>query len=73
MKDQGLASPDQSFALSQYNKAIKRVQDRIGSGQSERIILLTCVLFICVEFIRGNPESALDHLQSGMRILQITR
>ena len=73
VKDQGPGSRGHSFALTQYNKAIKHVQDRIGNGQSERIILLTCVLFICVEFIRGNAESALDHLQSGMRILQMTR
>jgi hypothetical protein len=64
----------QQFTLLQYNKAIKSLKGRLNAGEHALdVTLLTCILFICLEFMRGNPEIALDHLQSGLQILSRTR
>lgn len=57
------------FAMAQYNKAIshlsKRLQDPVAATE---IALLTCILFICVEFIRGDVDHAIQHFKGGMSI-----
>jgi hypothetical protein len=56
--------------LLHYNKAIHFVKTRLQEGgNSQHVILLTCLLFICLEFKRGNTDVALNHLQSGLGIL----
>lgn len=61
---------EQDFSLVQYNKAIKSLKYRCDTGdQAVESTLLTCILFICLEFMRGNPDTALNHLQSGLQIL----
>ena len=60
-------SKNKVLSLYYYNKAIHHLQ-RVGI--SKHAILLTCLLFICLEFRRGNTEDALNHLQSGLGILQ---
>lgn len=63
------AEPQVPFLLH-YNKAIHFVKDRpLQDGHSQHVILLTCLLFICLELKRGNTDVALNHLQSGLGIL----
>ena len=58
------------FALQQYSKAISCLNKRLSEGpQSEEIILMCCVLFICLEFLRGNIDTAISHLHSGIEIM----
>jgi len=58
------------FALQQYNKAIYCLNQRLAKGpQSEEITLMCCVLFICLEFLRGNIDTAISHVQSGLEIM----
>lgn len=53
-----------------YNKAIASLKTRMADGAHSRLtILLTCLLFICLEYKRGNAGAALSHLQSGLNIL----
>lgn len=58
------------FALEQYNKAImhlaKRIQDPAAAVE---IALLACILFVSLEFLRGEAEMALTHFKSGMGII----
>ncbi|TKA28716.1 hypothetical protein B0A50_03044 [Salinomyces thailandicus] len=65
----GSTLTDGRFTLMQYNKAIthltKRLQD---SPAAKEIALLACILFVCVEFLRGEAELALNHFKSGMNI-----
>lgn len=70
--DQGrLHSDNKALSLYHYNKAIHFVKHHLQSvGISKHVILLTCLLFICLEFRKGNTEDAFNHLQSGLRILQ---
>ena len=57
------------FALAQYNKAIQHLSKRLNDPDtSSEIALLACILFVCVEFLRGDVEPAMRHFQSGMAI-----
>jgi len=58
------------FALYHYNKAISELTKLAFSGHdSTKITLVCCLLFICLEFIRGNFSTAEMHINSGLQIL----
>ncbi|KAK3618232.1 hypothetical protein LTR56_024776 [Elasticomyces elasticus] len=60
---------DDPFALSQYNKAISLLSQRIRDPDAaSEIALLACILFVCIEFLRGDVEPAFRHFKSGMGI-----
>jgi hypothetical protein len=62
------------FALQQYNRAILSLKQRLSEGQeSIEVALMCCVLFICLECLRGNREWVLSHLQNGLNILAQAR
>ena len=56
------------FALAQYNKAIGHLSKRLDSNTSVEVALLACILFVCVEFLRGDAQPAISHFTSGMTI-----
>lgn len=58
------------FALAQYNKAIKHLSGLMGQSSMDSIdtTLLLCVLFVCVECLRGDYMPAIKHFQAGMSI-----
>ena len=56
------------FALAQYNKSISHLSKRLNSGASIEVALLACIMFVCVEFLRGDSEPAVNHFRSGMTI-----
>lgn len=58
------------FALSQYNKAIAHLAKAMSSPSSNSIdtALLVCILFVCVECLRGDYQPALKHFEGGMSI-----
>jgi hypothetical protein len=61
---------NQDISIIFYNKAINSLKSLLSNeGPSQPIVLLTCFLFICFEFKRGNSEVALNHLQSGLGII----
>ncbi|KAF8849596.1 hypothetical protein BDZ45DRAFT_697416 [Acephala macrosclerotiorum] len=65
-----LGPEEQVSSLLHYNKAIHFVIHQIqDEGNSQLVILITCLLFICLEFKRGDNDVALKHLQSGLSIL----
>ena len=64
---------NQSFAIQQYNKAIKHLSEHLSSGTGRvgaEVALICCVVFICLESLQGNLELALAHLESGLSILR---
>ena len=63
-----LDSHNDRFALAQYNKAITHLSKRLNSESSIEVALLACILFVCVEFLRGDCEPAVKHFKSGMTI-----
>ncbi|PLB47685.1 C6 zinc finger domain protein [Aspergillus steynii IBT 23096] len=61
---------NEEFALQQYNKAIKHLIEYMSSpDQTIDLTLITCYLFMCLEMLKGDNSQALNHLESGMRIL----
>ncbi|KAB8339089.1 hypothetical protein FH972_022025 [Carpinus fangiana] len=60
-----------AFALRQYTKAIQLLRHRLTYGEQSHVVtLLSCVLFICLEFLRGNKDSAITHLRGGLDIIR---
>ena len=62
--------PNLKLALSSYNKAIKYLTKQMQQKDSDLIALLTCVLFICVEFLQDNITQALTLVHQGCAIIQ---
>jgi hypothetical protein len=61
----------EQFILQQYNKAIQSFLGQLNSPQTVGIdfVLVTCLLFVCLETLRSKNVRALDHIQSGVQIL----
>ncbi|KAI0164142.1 hypothetical protein GGR57DRAFT_276658 [Xylariaceae sp. FL1272] len=58
--------PDHKFVLTHYNAAIRH----LSSMEKESLVLLVCVLFICIEFLRGDRQAAIAHGNHGASILK---
>ncbi|CCT76098.1 uncharacterized protein FFUJ_11878 [Fusarium fujikuroi IMI 58289] len=42
-----------------------------GNKESIRIVTISCLIFICLEFMRGNIKTGADHLQNGLNLLPL--
>jgi hypothetical protein len=63
-------SSRQSFALHQYNKAITCMLDQMTEADAKPLgPLLTCILFVCIEFMQNKDKESLIHLEQGRQIL----
>lgn len=58
------------FALNQYNSSIQHVLSMDRSSQSAHVQLASCILFICVETLRGQIVPVVRLATLGYRILQ---
>ncbi|OAA59536.1 Zn(2)-C6 fungal-type DNA-binding domain protein [Niveomyces insectorum RCEF 264] len=53
-----------------WNAAVKSLAARIQAHPHAYLVpLVCCLLFTCIEFLRGNIESAMLHVESGFNIL----
>jgi hypothetical protein len=60
-------------ALSNYNKSIGLLTKLVSSSpKSTDVVLLACILFICVELLRGDDVAAIQHFRGGMTIITDT-
>lgn len=50
------------FAIKQYNMALGYVT---APGADKNIVLLTCLLFICIETMQSNRHTAIQHCRHG--------
>ena len=67
----GLEDPGSGFAISQYTKAISHLRRSLSAGkQAPLTALMSCILFVCFDSLRGYFDSAMVHLQSGLKILR---
>ncbi|KAI1208640.1 uncharacterized protein F4807DRAFT_144553 [Annulohypoxylon truncatum] len=57
---------DNRLALSHYNSAIRELK----SINNEPLVLLVCILFVCLEFLLGNRDTAIEHCKHGVVILE---
>ena len=63
------------FMLQHYSKAISCLQPRCSARNraSVRVALVTCVMFICLELLRGHYQMAQTHLRNGIKLLSESR
>ncbi|KAG5784890.1 hypothetical protein H9Q73_001440 [Fusarium xylarioides] len=63
-------SQQEQFTLQQYVKAIAHLQPHFNAKDKEscRVALITCVVFVCLEFFRGHFATAQLHLKNGLDI-----
>ncbi|KAL5454463.1 hypothetical protein PMIN06_004930 [Paraphaeosphaeria minitans] len=66
-----LPDKQEEFLLRNYCKSIQHLQPRFhDSGvHSMRTALITCLIFIYLELLRGAYERAYDHLDGGLKVL----
>ncbi|KAF2649003.1 hypothetical protein K491DRAFT_611634 [Lophiostoma macrostomum CBS 122681] len=62
----------EQFALRQYTKAIHHLQPHFAANNAEstQIAMITCLIFVHLEFLRGHYRAGLGHLRSGIRLLR---
>ncbi|TAQ91191.1 hypothetical protein B7494_g484 [Chlorociboria aeruginascens] len=63
-----------AYVLQHYNKAVSCLVEYLASrNQDARVILISCLLFIGIEFLQDNLDSGFHHLESGLKILRDLR
>lgn len=61
-------------AQQEWNKAIRSLSARIQARPNSNLVpLVCCLLFTCIDFLRGSVESSLLHVESGLNILAAAR
>lgn len=60
-----LATQRGRYALLQYNQSLQQ----LTQTRDESVVLFVCVLFICIEALRGNKQAALTHCRHGIHVL----
>jgi hypothetical protein len=58
-----------SFAINHYNAALKQM----SLADNEQLMLLLCVMFICIEYLRGDIDTAVKHIHYGIIMLNESR
>ncbi|KAJ0118260.1 Transcriptional regulatory protein moc3 [Diaporthe amygdali] len=64
-----LALSRERFAITQYNLALSKL---ISSANDKNTTLLVCLLFICIETMRGDKDMAIEHCRHGITICNST-
>ena len=61
-------------AQREWTKAARSLSARIKAHPNSILVpLVCCLLFTCIDFLRGNVESSMFHVQSGFNILATLR
>ncbi|KAH8204657.1 hypothetical protein TruAng_001132 [Truncatella angustata] len=65
------AAKHERFVVLHYNLAIRHLQPLLSKATPEdaEAALACCILFICLENVRGRYAESLKHLQSGVNLL----
>lgn len=59
------------FVMRQYNRAIENVYKHLEKNDPKSIVLVLvcCLIFISLEFLRANHGAAIAHLHNGIQII----
>lgn len=61
-------------AHQQWKSSVESLSARIQAHPNSNLVpLVCCLLFTCIEFLRGNIECSMVHVQSGFNILAALR
>ncbi|KAJ5108872.1 hypothetical protein N7456_005547 [Penicillium angulare] len=66
-EDSTLETPSRKFAVQHYNAAMKQVM--CSTNTNLDTVVIACILFMSIEFLRGNVAGALLHHRHGKKIL----
>lgn len=70
----GLKSPSMTSALNYYNKAINAITKRASTGADAlSVVIVACIAFVCFEGLWGRIDAALNHIKSGIKLVQSHR
>ncbi|KAJ4862060.1 fungal zn(2)-Cys(6) binuclear cluster domain-containing protein [Trichoderma breve] len=63
---------EERISLTEYNEAIRHLRHSLKRSDKEalRVCLITCMLFVCIELLRGGFKAGHAHLTNGLRILR---
>ncbi|KAH3909448.1 hypothetical protein HBH56_156660 [Parastagonospora nodorum] len=65
-----VAVSKQKTMITHYNKALTQLVQRMAEpSYSPEVGLVCCLIFICLESLRGNYDAALTHYKSGLDII----
>ncbi|OHF04264.1 C6 zinc finger protein [Colletotrichum orchidophilum] len=53
------------FAVAHYNEAIKHLR----TTNNQETVLFVCILFVCIDMLRGEGKGAVEHCRHGVNIL----
>jgi hypothetical protein len=69
---QGLQDIQEHFTLRQYSKAIRLLRPILANKNpaSIMVVLVTCLLFTFLEYLRGQYKTAALHLHMGLRLFK---
>lgn len=61
----------ESFIHQQYSRAIRHVYGHLEKKEptSTGLVLVCCLIFISLEFLRSNQSAAMAHLRNGIQII----
>jgi hypothetical protein len=70
-EDLGKSGGSEHFTLENYSKAISQLRPHFGAKDrsSTRVALITCLVFVCLEYLRGYFRTAQTHLENGLKVL----
>lgn len=73
----GVGHREEDFMLQQYNLAIRSLLSppsppagEANGARQSHLALLGCSLFVSLEMLRANYDQALDHVDSGLKLIQ---
>jgi hypothetical protein len=66
-----VSAEDESFAIEYYNRAIRELMGKLENPGSIRVPLTVCLLFFCIDSLRGQIASAMKHISGGLKLLRI--
>jgi hypothetical protein len=59
-----------TFAIKEYTRAVQLLSKDLASDNPPLdCVLASCLIFICLEFLRNDVKTALNHLVAGLRIV----
>ncbi|KAF2093268.1 hypothetical protein NA57DRAFT_48940 [Rhizodiscina lignyota] len=62
------------LALKESNEAMRSLSSRIAKDPNSNLVpLVACLLFTCMEFLKGSNENAMMHMANGFNILNAVR
>ncbi|KAF2669050.1 hypothetical protein BT63DRAFT_455026 [Microthyrium microscopicum] len=65
---------DRSFALESHNQAIRHLMAYLEDPETNVLVaLMTCILFVCIDFVRHDVMAARKNIRGGLQLLDAIR